>query len=135
MSPQPETIAILVDAFARAEPHSAVFYYLHGALLDLTGSRVPPDPDQWRSWLAGHRARLASLEWLPPTASVEATVARGIAFLLTRQRADGSFVYQPGARRQGQENVGATALALYALSKSGVPADAPATGDETPADN
>lgn len=56
-----------------------------------------------------------------PQQAINAAIDRGIIYLLTRQNLDGSWSYDQNKYRNGQ-----TALALYALMKSGLREDHPA---------
>ena len=66
---------------------------------------------------------LALLLQGPSDFEIEAAIDRGVAHLLQTQQPDGTWLYQ------GQPRPGATALVVYALVKSGVPADHAAIQD------
>lgn len=63
-------------------------------------------------------------------AGINAAIEKGIAYLKTIQREDGSWVYDAKTRRGGPRDAtgGLTALVLYALAASGVPAGDVAIG-------
>jgi len=70
----------------------------------------------------GGAAGFAMRKWKkPPQNDIDASIDKGVDYLLAQQLIDGSW-----AERQGAYRNGSTSLALYALMKSGLPSKHPA---------
>lgn len=92
-------------------------------LLTVSGRRILPDADLWRSWIAGNRDRYER----PPAASpgeIAAAIVRGVRLLRRDLAEDGRALLV--SDRDGHHVIGSTALAVLALRAADCPATHPA---------
>jgi hypothetical protein len=95
----------------------------HCLLLTVSGRKVLPDADLWRSWIAAQRDRYER----PPDASegrIAAAVLRGARILRQDLLDDGRSLWSAG--REAEAAIGATALSVLALRAAGYPGSHPA---------
>jgi len=89
-------------------------------LLTLSGKDLPPDKDYWNSWIAAKRDSFQPPHLASP-GSAAAAILRSIEFLRKDLLEDGLCTWPVNPDWPGTQ-VGATALAIYALRSAGVPA-------------
>ena len=120
-SRSPHALPGLIEAFGKIDPDSILHWQVYAALLNLSGVDVPREADFWRSWWAGNQATLLEYAALPYRRTSAEMVAKGVSYLLRVQEADGAFRYEPDGENMAHNDVGATALALFALRAAQVP--------------